>query len=51
MISDIVLLQELPEAMKNSVAAYVGCVSGTAVKAEYLRLIRKFDFKDVSNLE
>jgi len=51
MVSDIVLLRELPEAMKNSVAAYVGCVSGAVMKAEYLRLIKKAGFKDVSILE
>ena len=51
MVSDIVLLQELPDAIKNSVQAYIGCLSGAVMKAEYLRLIKKAGFKDVSILE
>ena len=51
MVSDIVLLKELPEVIKKSVSAYVGCISGSVMKAEYLRLIRKAGFKDVSILE
>ena len=51
MVSDIVLLQELPDAIKNSVQAYIGCLSGAVMKAEYLRLIKKAGFKDVSILD
>lgn len=51
MVSDIVVLQELPEAIKNSVQAYIGCLSGAVMKAEYLRLIKKAGFKDVSIIE
>jgi SAM-dependent methyltransferase len=51
MVSDIVLLQELPDAIKNSVQAYIGCLSGAVMKAEYLRLIKKARFKDVSILD
>jgi arsenite methyltransferase len=32
MISDIVLLKELPAFIKNSVEAYIGCVSGAMLK-------------------
>src|SRR3990170_4696758 len=32
MISDMVLLNELPEAVKKSVQAYVGCISGAEMK-------------------
>jgi SAM-dependent methyltransferase len=51
MVSDIVLLQELPEAVKNSVAACVGCLSGAVMKDEYLRLVKEAGFKDASIVE
>jgi arsenite methyltransferase len=47
MVSDIVLLKELPEVVKNSIEAYVGCVSGAALKDEYLRAIKAAGFQDV----
>jgi SAM-dependent methyltransferase len=51
MISDIVLLQELPDVIKNSAAAYVGCISGALMKEEYLKTIRDAGFKDVQIVE
>jgi hypothetical protein len=47
MVSDIVLLKELPDVVKNSMDAYVGCVSGAALKDEYLRTIKAAGFEDV----
>jgi len=47
MISDIVLLKELPEAIKNNVQAYVGCVSGAVMKSEYIKLIEDAGFREV----
>jgi SAM-dependent methyltransferase len=47
MVSDIVLTQELPEDIKNSIDAYVGCVSGAILKDEYLKKIENAGFKDV----
>ncbi len=47
MISDIVILKELPELIKKSVEAYVGCVSGAVLKDEYIRLIEEAGFQDV----
>lgn len=47
-VSDIVLTKELPEVIKNSIEAYVGCVSGAAMKDRYLELIRKAGFQDVT---
>ena len=47
MISDIVLLKELPDFIKNSVEAYIGCVSGAALKDEYLMAIKEAGFQDV----
>lgn len=37
-VSDIVLLAELPEKIKNDVSAYVGCISGASLMGEYIRL-------------
>jgi SAM-dependent methyltransferase len=51
MISDIVLLQELPEVIKNSAAAYVGCISGALMKDDYLKTIQEVGFDDVHVVE
>jgi arsenite methyltransferase len=37
-VSDIVLLAELPEQVKNDVAAYVGCISGASMMGDYIRM-------------
>jgi len=47
MISDIVLLSELPAVIKESVEAYVGCVSGAMMKDDYLQGIKSAGFRDV----
>jgi SAM-dependent methyltransferase len=47
MISDIVTLRELPDAIRNSIEAYVGCVSGAIMKDEYLQKIKSVGFQDV----
>ena len=44
MVSDIVLLKELPDFIKNSIEAYVGCVAGAMLKDEYLGTIRDAGF-------
>ncbi|MGB7575923.1 MAG: arsenite methyltransferase [Thermodesulfobacteriota bacterium] len=46
MVSDIVLLKELPEEIRNSVAAYVGCVAGAVTKKEYLEAIQATGFEE-----
>ena len=48
MVSDMVLLRELPESIRNSVAAYAGCISGAVMKDEYLAGIEAAGFKEVS---
>jgi len=50
MVSDIVLLKELPDEVKNSVAAYVGCVAGAITKKEYLEAIQAAGFKETKVL-
>jgi arsenite methyltransferase len=38
-VSDVVLTRTLPEALKNAVEMYAGCVSGAVLKDEYLKII------------
>jgi len=47
MVSDIVLLKELPAFVMNSLEAYVSCVSGAMIREEYLRTIENAGFKQV----
>jgi SAM-dependent methyltransferase len=51
MISDIVLLKELPEIIMSSVAAYVGCISGAIMRDDYVEGIKKAGFQDVTIIE
>lgn len=48
MVSDIVLLKELPAAVRNSVAAYVGCVAGAMMRGDYLDAVRDAGFEEIS---
>jgi len=41
MVSDLVLEKELPEVIKNSIEAYIGCLSGAILKKEYLKHIKE----------
>jgi SAM-dependent methyltransferase len=47
MVSDIVLAAPLPEAIRSSVEAYVGCVAGADLKEDYLSAIRDAGFRGV----
>ena len=51
MVSDIVLLKNLPREIKDSVAAYVGCVAGATTKEEYLETIRAAGFEEPKLLD
>ena len=51
MISDIVLLRQLPDFIKESILAYVGCVSGAIHKDEYLKMMETAGFRDVKVME
>jgi SAM-dependent methyltransferase len=51
MVSDIVLLKDLPLVIRRSVQAYVGCLSGAVMKDEYLELIREAGFSKVKVIE
>jgi SAM-dependent methyltransferase len=50
-VSDLVLVAPLPESVKASVEAYVGCVAGASSKEEYLRHVREAGFERVEVLE
>lgn len=51
MVSDIVLLQELPDFIKNSVKAYIGCLSGAIMKDKYIETMEAAGFTDVKIIE
>ncbi len=51
MISDIVLEREIPSRIRDSVTAYVGCVSGADMKEDYLQRILKVGFEEVKVIE
>jgi SAM-dependent methyltransferase len=50
-VSDITLLKELPTAVRDSIASYVGCISGAMLKDDYLQAIRSAGFADVTVTE
>ena len=47
MISDIVLLRGLPDFIKNSIEAYIGCLSGAIMRNEYIEAIKAAGFQEV----
>jgi hypothetical protein len=51
MVSDIVVLKDLPDYIKQSVAAYVGCLSGAIKRDRYLKAIEEAGFSNVSIVE
>ncbi len=48
MISDIILLNELPDYVKNSVEGHIACLSGAVRKEDYINAITKAGFTDIS---
>jgi fatty aldehyde decarbonylase len=46
-ISDLIVDQELPVEVQDSIEAYVGCVGGAVTRNEYLSLVREAGFEDV----
>ena len=51
MVSDIVLLKELPDFIRNSIEAYVGCIAGASLKGEYIETIGAAGFRDVTVID
>jgi SAM-dependent methyltransferase len=48
LVSDIVLRGELPNAIRDSMESYVGCVAGASQIGDYLAAIRDAGFRDVT---
>lgn len=48
LISDIVTQGELPEKIKKNMDAWASCIAGALDKNEYLQIIKKSGFKDIS---
>ncbi len=48
MLSDLVSLGPLPAAVRESVAAYVGCVAGVSEKDDYIRMLEAAGFERVA---
>jgi arsenite methyltransferase len=51
MVSDIVLLKELPDFIRRSIDAYVSCVSGALLKDIYIAAIKNAGFQAVEIIE
>ena len=47
MVSDIVLLNPLSAALKESIDTYIGCVAGAVMKEHYLRALWEAGFEDM----
>jgi len=47
-ISDIVLIGDLPDALREDAEMYAGCVSGAIQKETYLHLIEQTGFKNIT---
>lgn len=47
-ISDVVIKGELPSGLKSDAEMYAGCVSGAIQKNDYLELIKKSGFENIS---
>lgn len=47
LVSDVVLMRPLPDAVRQSPDAYVACVAGASLKDEYLDAIRAAGFRNV----
>lgn len=49
-VSDLVLVKELPEAIRNSVEAYAGCIAGALIKDTYLAIVKAAGFGDLKTV-
>lgn len=47
MVSDLVLVKELPAIIKESVEAYVGCIAGAIMKDDYINCIKSAGFRKI----
>jgi SAM-dependent methyltransferase len=47
MVSDIVLTEELPDFLKDSIEAYIGCIAGAVLIEDYKAAVTEAGFKDI----
>ena len=50
-VSDLVLLEELPADIRSSVTAYIGCVAGASHRDAYLEHLRHANFEKIEVVE
>ncbi len=48
MVSDVVLRKELPDAIRKSVEAYVGCISGAVLREDYIGYMKEAGFSKIN---
>jgi arsenite methyltransferase len=46
--TDLILLKDLPEFVKTSTGAYIGCLAGAIFKEEYIDLMRSAGFEELT---
>jgi SAM-dependent methyltransferase len=51
MISDIVLLKDLPDSIRDSIEAYIGCLSGAIMKNAYMAAIEAAGFREIKIID
>ncbi len=51
MVSDIVLLKPVPNAIMDSIEMYVSCIAGASLKTDYLQTIESAGFKNVKVID
>ena len=51
MVSDIVLLKDLPDFIKNSENAYINCIAGAIKKDDYIGAMKEAGFNEVTILD
>ena len=51
MVSDIVLLKAIPNAIMDSIEMYVSCIAGASLKTDYLQAIELAGFRDMKIID
>jgi len=51
MVSDLVLRKELPNTIKKSIDAYIGCISGAVLKDKYLKFVKEAGFSQIKVID
>jgi arsenite methyltransferase len=51
MVSDMVLQEELPAVVRDSMDAYAGCVAGAMIKGDYLKAVEQAGFTDIKIMD